>query len=106
MKKIRVLLVCGSGASSGFMAANIRKVAKARGIDMQVNARSDSEISNYIDDCDLILVGPHLACILDEIKEYEEEFSVKVDLMKAEYYSTLNGDKAVDHILSLIKEIK
>ena len=25
MKKHNVLLVCGSGASSGFMAANIRK---------------------------------------------------------------------------------
>ena len=27
MKKLNVLLVCGSGASSGFMAANIRKAA-------------------------------------------------------------------------------
>ena len=29
MKKHNVLLVCGSGASSGFMAANIRKAAAA-----------------------------------------------------------------------------
>ena len=27
MKKLNVLLVCGSGASSGFMAANMRKAA-------------------------------------------------------------------------------
>jgi PTS system cellobiose-specific IIB component len=104
MKKIRVLLVCGSGASSGFMAVNIRKAAKVRGIDIQVNARSDSEIGNYIDDCDLIFVGPHLECMIDEIKEYEEEFPVKVALMKPEYYSTLDGDKALDHILSLFNK--
>jgi cellobiose-specific phosphotransferase system component IIB len=30
MKKHNVLLVCGSGASSGFMAANIRKAAEAK----------------------------------------------------------------------------
>ncbi len=30
MAKHNVLLVCGSGASSGFMAANIRKAASAK----------------------------------------------------------------------------
>ena len=33
MKKLNVLLVCGSGASSGFMAANIRKAAAEKGLD-------------------------------------------------------------------------
>ena len=40
MAKHNVLLVCGSGASSGFMAANMRKAASARGIEITVNARS------------------------------------------------------------------
>ena len=31
MEKLNVLLVCGSGASSGFMAANIRKAALSKG---------------------------------------------------------------------------
>ncbi len=38
MAEHNVLLVCGSGASSGFMAANIRKAAAARGIKMSVTA--------------------------------------------------------------------
>ena len=42
MKKHNVLLVCGSGASSGFMAAIIRKAAAARGLSITVNARSES----------------------------------------------------------------
>ena len=33
MAKHDILLVCGSGASSGFMAANIRKAASARGLE-------------------------------------------------------------------------
>ena len=52
----------------------------------------------------MIFVGPHLECMIDEIKEYEEEFPVKVALMKPEYYSTLDGDKALDHILSLFNK--
>ncbi|RKD30396.1 PTS sugar transporter subunit IIB [Lacrimispora algidixylanolytica] len=101
MKKLRVLLVCGSGASSGFMAANIRKAAKQKEIEMEVQARSDSEIDNYIEDVDLIMVGPHLEYVMDDLEEYTHEYPVKIALMKPEYYSRLDGAKAIEHILSL-----
>lgn len=99
MKKLRVLLVCGSGASSGFMAANMRKAAAAQGLDVDIKARSESEIENYIDEIDALMVGPHLAYILDDIDEYTEGNDVKVILMKPEYYSTLDGNKALAHLM-------
>ena len=46
---IRILLVCGSGASSGFMAANLRKSAKKEGVEVKVTAPRRIEIENYID---------------------------------------------------------
>ena len=52
MKKLNVLLVCGSGASSGFMAANMRKAASKQGLEIDIKARSESEIENYIDEID------------------------------------------------------
>ena len=100
MKKLNVLLVCGSGASSGFMATNMRRAAVARGVDMDIKARSESEIENYVDEIDALMVGPHLAYILDEGEEYIGDNDVKVILMKPEYYSTLDGDKALDHLIA------
>lgn len=99
MKKLSVLLVCGSGASSGFMAANMRKAAKAKGLDIDIKARSESEIENYVDEIDALMVGPHLAYILDDIDDYVGDADVKVIFMKGEYYSTLDGAKAIDHLL-------
>lgn len=99
MKKLNVLLVCGSGASSGFMAANMRKAASKQGLEIDIKARSESEIENYIDEIDALMVGPHLAYILDDIDEYTEGNDVKVILMKADYYSTLNGEKAIAHLM-------
>lgn len=101
MKKIRVLLVCGSGASSGFMAANIRKAATGRGLELDIKARGESEIENYIDEIDALLVGPHLAYIVDELSEYVGDKDIKVKLMKTDYYSTLDGEKALDDLLTL-----
>lgn len=99
MKKLNVLLVCGSGASSGFMAANMRKAASKAGLEMDIKARSESEIDNYIDEIDALMVGPHLTYILDDIDEYTQGYDVKVILMKPEYYSSLNGEKAIEHLM-------
>lgn len=103
MKKLNVLLVCGSGASSGFMAANMRKASSKQGLEISIIARSESEIENYIDEIDALMVGPHLAYILDEVEEYIHGEDVKVILMKGEYYATLDGDKAIAHLMEEMK---
>jgi PTS system cellobiose-specific IIB component len=82
------------------MAANIRKAAAARGVDVSIVARGESEIENYIDEIDALMVGPHLAYILDEVDEYVGDAPVKVVLMRPDYYSTLNGEAALDHLLA------
>lgn len=105
MKKLNVLLVCGSGASSGFMAANIRKAASARGMDVSVVARSESEIESYIDEIDVLMAGPHLAYIMDEVDELAEANpDLKVILMRKDYYATLDGEAALDHMLEEVGE--
>ncbi len=100
-KKIRILLVCGSGASSGFMATSIRKSAAKRGVDMTITARSEAEIENYIDDIDCLVVGPHLAYILDNIANIVGSRDIKVTVVKPQDYATFNGENALDQILSL-----
>lgn len=104
MKNYRILLVCGSGASSGFMAANMRKAAQKKGYDFSIEARGSAEIESYIDDIDVIMVGPHMAYILDDVDEIIEGTHIKVILMKPEYYSTLDGEKAIDHLIEEMKD--
>lgn len=99
MEKLRVLLVCGSGASTGFMAANMRKAAVKMNLDIDIKARSESEIENYIDQIDVLMIGPHLTFIYNEIENYIHGTDIKPILMKAEYYSTLNGEKAIKHLM-------
>ena len=109
MAEHNVLLVCGSGASSGFMAANIRKAAAARGIKMSgleitVTARSESEVLNYVEDIDCLMVGPHLATVIPSLEEDCEGYDIKIALIDKEAYAKLNGDIALDQILELFGE--
>ncbi|MDD6257759.1 MAG: PTS sugar transporter subunit IIB [Erysipelotrichaceae bacterium] len=104
MKKHNVLLVCGSGASSGFMAANIRKAAKKRGLEITVNARSEATVEDYVDEIDALVIGPHLASIKEDMEDICAGHDIKVMVCDKDAYAHLNGDKALDQILAAFGE--
>lgn len=97
---MKVLLVCGSGASSGFLASNMRKCAKLRGLDLEVIARSESEIENYANEIDALMIAPHLDYLAEEIREYIDNKNLKILLIERSYYATLDGDKTIDQLLA------
>ena len=39
-----ILLACGAGASSGFIAQKMRKAAKQQGLEVSIRAVSDTDI--------------------------------------------------------------
>ena len=100
----RILLVCGGGASSGFLAANVRRYAKKQGADMKVEARSESELSNYIDDIDALLVGPHLAYMEDEIKGMTDPKGVPMELIDEDDYGMMDGEAVYNQIQEMLGE--
>lgn len=101
MKKLNVLLVCGSGASSGFLAANVRKAAKARNLDITINARSEATVEDYVDEIDCLMIGPHMASVKGEMEEICEGHDVKIGVVEQTAYSKLDGNKTLDQILAM-----
>lgn len=93
-----ILLVCGTGASSGFMAKNIRQAAKNRGYDLSVKARGDAEAEDYMEEIDCLLVGPHLKYMLEDLEELAEPYDVPVRIIPEEYYGSLDGDGVINFL--------
>jgi PTS system cellobiose-specific IIB component len=98
---MRILIVCGAGASSGFIAQRMRKAAKSRGIEAQIDARSEAELEEHIADADVLLVGPHLKYMIDEVTETATRHGVKTALLPQKIYGSLDGAGALDLALSL-----
>lgn len=86
-----VLLVCGSGASSGFMAAAARKAAKKEKSEIVFKARSDSELSEFLKGQDLLLIAPHLKYIKDDLSDEAEKAGVKIAIIPQDVYGALDG---------------
>lgn len=96
MGTLRVLLCCGAGFSSGFLAQKARQAAKKRKLDMSIDARSESVVSEYTNKMDVLLVGPHYEGALAKLKEEYEPLGIKVKLIPTVIYSTLDGEELVN----------
>lgn len=99
----KVLLVCGAGASSGFMAAAARKAAKKSALDLEIKAKSESELADSLSGVDLLLVAPHLSYMIDEAKIDCESNRVAYDLIPKKIYGALDGKALVEFIQAKLK---
>ena len=86
-----VLLVCGSGASSGFMAAARRKAAKRTNSSVVFKARSDSELEDFLEGNDLLLIAPHLKYMVTDIEPEAKAHNVKIAVIPQAVYGSLDG---------------
>lgn len=99
-----ILLICGAGASSGFMAASARKAAKKGGKDLDIKAKSESELNDSLDSADLLLVAPHLKYMLDEVKTACEQNGTKYGIIPQKVYGSLNGLDLIAFAEKLLEE--
>lgn len=63
---MRILVVCGAGASSTFVAQRLRRAASAAGLDWETAAGTEHAVPTAF--ADLVLIGPHLSDHLAEIR--------------------------------------
>jgi PTS system cellobiose-specific IIB component len=95
----KILIICGSGASSGFIAQNMRKAAKAKGLDINIKAVSDTELEDYLPEFDLVLVGPHLKHRFAEIEKIVEPYKIKAKIIDQKSYASLDGESILEDAL-------
>lgn len=98
-----ILLACGAGASSGFIAQKMRKAAQKKGLEVGIRAVSDTEIMENIDGVGVLLIGPHLKHKFAEIELEVGELGVKAAIIDRKYYATLNGEAVLDLALELME---
>lgn len=100
---MNILLVCGGGASSSFLAQNMIRCAQKEGLDIIIDAIGETEIEDYIDDRDLILIGPHLKYLEEELSEVIHAYHVPYLFIEEEYYAKLDGEHTLKDAIAFIQ---
>lgn len=101
---IRILLACGIGASTGFMAANMRKAAKAQNLDVSIHAVSKSQVPEYADKIDVLLLGPHFSAEVPKYRDMLKDHHVKVTSIDPDYYAALDGESILEDAIDFYND--
>ena len=99
---MRILFICGNGVSSGMIASRTGKAGKAQGYDVDTEAYSYTELSEVIDDFDVVLAAPQMKCNEEMIRETCEEHGKKYAIIDNYEFSTLDGTKCFELAKNLI----
>lgn len=97
---MRIVVVCGAGASSTFVAMRIRNAAADRGLTLDAQAASVSQIEQRLGEAEVLLVGPHLADRFAAITQLAEGHPVSPVLMTEEMLTDFDGTLALDAALA------
>ncbi|MBL4932729.1 MULTISPECIES: PTS sugar transporter subunit IIB [Clostridium] len=95
----RILLICSAGMSTSLLVSKMQAAAKEQGIEVWINAVAESELRNYEDQIDILLLGPQVRFLLNKLKAKMEPKGVPVDVINTIDYGTMNGAKVLKFAL-------
>jgi PTS system cellobiose-specific IIB component len=93
---MRILVVCGAGASSTFVALRIRKAAVERSLAVTAEACPLDSLPERLPAAGVILLGPHLGDRFAAIRDSADLAGVAVVLLPNTIFSSPSGDEALD----------
>lgn len=101
---MRILVVCGAGASSTFVAQRINTAARARKLPYSATATNELALEAGVAASDLILLGPHLASHFEQIKGQAALQGVGVVLLDPDVFADLDGTRTLARIEAALRD--
>ncbi|MCC2033372.1 PTS sugar transporter subunit IIB [Microbacterium allomyrinae] len=92
---MRILVVCGAGASSTFVAQRVRHAAHEQGLAYTAFAGTERSLPIDLDAADVVLVGPHLAHALERIEQDAASRGTTVVLLPSDIFTDRDGTRTL-----------
>lgn len=93
---MRILVVCGAGASSTFVAQRVRLAAHRRGLTYTAVAATEQSLAVDLDLADVVLVGPHLADAFERIARESAGRGAVAILLPDDVFADQSGARTLD----------
>lgn len=103
MKKINILLVCNAGMSTSLLIKKIEEAGKAKDIEAVVDAQPVENVKNYVEDKEVILLGPQVRFKEKQIKSLVED-RIPVAVIDMAAYGMMNGENVLQQAISLVEK--
>lgn len=99
---MKIILACAAGMSTSMLVDRMQQSAEEQGFDLMIDAVPVSSLDNHVDGTQLILLGPQVSYMQEQLAiEYAPIPVQVVDMMD---YGMMNGKKVLSDAIQKIKE--
>lgn len=98
--KYNILLACNAGLSTSMLVEKMRESALEQNLETEILAVSTNDIEDHVEEFDVVLLGPQVRFMKDQI---QERISIPVDVIDGMDYGMLQGENVLKHGIELIK---
>lgn len=92
---MRIIVICGAGASSTFVATRLARAADAAGVDLDVSACPLASLPHEVGSADAILLGAHMGAAEAEVRTVAEAHHVHVSALPADIARDRDGSRTL-----------
>lgn len=96
---MRIIVICGAGASSTFVAMRLQRAADAAGVDIDASACPLASLAEEVGSADAILLGAHMAAAERDVRALADAHRVRVVALPAD----IAGDRDGSRTLALVR---
>jgi cellobiose PTS system EIIB component len=97
-----ILIVCGAGASSTFLASRMRSIARERDISLHILPLDAEAMSAHLSSAAAVLVGPHLEAGFDDLRTAATAAHVPIALLPASAFGPSGAEFAIGMVSELL----
>ena len=90
-----IILACAAGMSTSLLVNKMKKAAAEQNTDVHIEAVPVKAFDGYTGDTDVLLLGPQVRYMYDEVKSKYEPKGIKVAVIDMVDYGMMNGEKVL-----------
>lgn len=98
---LRVMLVCSAGMSTSLLVNKMKAAAAKEGIDIEIFAVPEVEVTQGIDQADVVLLAPQVRFLFNKLKRELEPKGIPMAVIDGMNYGLMKGDAVVKQALEL-----
>ena len=101
---VKAMFVCSAGMSTSLLVEKVNKVAKEKGIDVEVYAMGETEARKNLNQADVLLLGPQVRYLEKSFKSVMGDSKTKLGVVDMIAYGRMDGEKVLEQILEMSKQ--
>lgn len=99
-----ITLICAGGLSTSLLVNKMKAAAAEKNIEVEIHAMASTAFPTYQKPVDVLLLGPQINYLYEEMKREYEPKGIKVAVIDMMDYGMMNGEKVLAMALDLMDD--